>query len=46
MAESGGTLNVIAAVHRAGAEAATLASRNARAQKSMKRRHAQWDSVN
>ena len=46
MAESGGTLNVITAVHRARAEAATLASRNARAQKSMKRRHAQWDSVN
>ncbi|MDE0390996.1 MAG: hypothetical protein OXI57_02875 [Rhodospirillales bacterium] len=46
MAASGGTLNAVEAVHRAGDEAATLASRDARAQKAMERRHAQWVSVN
>ena len=46
MAESGGTLSVITAVDRASDEAATLASREARAQEAMERRHARWNSVN
>ena len=47
MAESGGTLNVIAAVHRARAEAATLASRgtNARESQAWERRQTQHERV-